>query len=241
MSMVRDPSPAAPAVSAKNATMEAADATTGEGGEPSMKAAKSTKESSPSTSSAQPIVNPIWKQHVLEMIVVPSDGSCLFHALVKAASSQGHAYTEAKMRACIVQHLRRHADDYFPFWDGKEPTKDEKKCSDWSSYLELLAKPRHWGGALEIQAFAVKFGLPVVFYQHGLPIEVYNKGSWKENAPAAVALYFESGHYSWRRTNVQQLTCKIDLSNSFYYLFFSFVLLELKPYALKGKVLGEKL
>ena len=43
-----------------------------------------------------------------------------------------------------------------------------------------------------------------------------------------------------RRTNVQQLTCKIDLSNYFYYLFFSFVLLELKPFVLKGKVLGEK-
>ena len=44
-----------------------------------------------------------------------------------------------------------------------------------------------------------------------------------------------------RRTNVQQLTCKIDLPFSFYYLFFSFVLLELKPFVLKGKVLGEKL
>ena len=44
-----------------------------------------------------------------------------------------------------------------------------------------------------------------------------------------------------RRTNVQQLTCKIDLSNSFYYLFFSFVLIELKPFVLKGKVPGEKL
>ena len=43
-----------------------------------------------------------------------------------------------------------------------------------------------------------------------------------------------------RTTNVQQLTCKIDLSNSFYYLFFSFVLIELKPFVLKGKVLGEK-
>ena len=44
-----------------------------------------------------------------------------------------------------------------------------------------------------------------------------------------------------RRTNVQQLTCNIDLSKSFYYLFFSFVLLlELKPFVLKGKVLGEK-
>ena len=43
-----------------------------------------------------------------------------------------------------------------------------------------------------------------------------------------------------RRTNVQQLTCKIDLASSFYYLFFSFVLLELKPFVLKGKVPGEK-
>ena len=41
--------------------------------------------------------------------------------------------------------------------------------------------------------------------------------------------------------NVQQLTCKIDLSNSFYYLFFSFVLLELKPFVLKGKVRGGKI
>ena len=44
-----------------------------------------------------------------------------------------------------------------------------------------------------------------------------------------------------RRANVQQLTCKIDLSSSFYYLFFSFVLLELKPFVLKWKVPGEKL
>ena len=29
---------------------------------------------------------------------------------------------------------------------------------------------------------------------------------------------------------MQQLTCKIDLPFSFYYLFFSFVLLELKPF-----------
>ena len=38
---------------------------------------------------------------------------------------------------------------------------------------------------------------------------------------------------------MQQLTCNIDLSRSFYYFIFSFVLLELKPFVLKGKVLGE--
>ena len=43
-----------------------------------------------------------------------------------------------------------------------------------------------------------------------------------------------------RRTDVQQLTCNIDFSCYFYYFFFSFVLLELQPFVLKGKVLGEK-
>ena len=49
------------------------------------------------------------------------------------------------------------------------------------------------------------------------------------------------GPFPKRRTNVQQLTCKIDSSKSFYYLFFSFIILELKPLVLKGKVRGEKL
>ena len=54
---------------------------------------------------------------------------------------------------------------------------------------------------------------------------------------------FCAGGYceSRRRTNVQQLTCNIDLSRSFYCLFFSFVLIELKPFVLKGKVPGQKL
>ena len=38
-------------------------------------------------------------------------------------------------------------------------------------------------------------------------------------------------------TNVQHR----NLSNSFYYLFFSFVLIGLKPFVLKGEVPGEKI
>ena len=38
---------------------------------------------------------------------------------------------------------------------------------------------------------------------------------------------------------MQQLTCNIDLSSSFCYLFFSFVLIELKPFVLKGKSWGK--
>ena len=42
-----------------------------------------------------------------------------------------------------------------------------------------------------------------------------------------------------RRTNVQQLTCNLDLSCCFLLSFFSFVFIELKPFVLKGRVLGE--
>ena len=38
---------------------------------------------------------------------------------------------------------------------------------------------------------------------------------------------------------MQQLTRNIDLSSYFYYLFFPFVLIELKAFVYKGKVLGE--
>ena len=38
---------------------------------------------------------------------------------------------------------------------------------------------------------------------------------------------------------MQQLTCHIDYSCSFYYRFFSFILLELQPFVLKGKSWGK--
>ena len=40
---------------------------------------------------------------------------------------------------------------------------------------------------------------------------------------------------------MQQLTCNIDLSRSFYYIFFSFVLIELKPFVLKGESPGGQI
>ena len=40
---------------------------------------------------------------------------------------------------------------------------------------------------------------------------------------------------------MQQLTCNVPLSRSFYYLFLSFVLIELKPCVLKGESPGAKI
>ena len=76
-----------------------------------------------------------------------------------------------------------------------------------------------------------------------MEIEIASRPLTKEfsTLPISVILYRSCAGMNRRRTNVQQLTCKIDLPFSFYYLFFSFVLLELKPLVLKGKVLGEKL
>ena len=64
---------------------------------------------------------------------------------------------------------------------------------------------------------------------------------WSSDPPEKGEKRRKKAAKNQRRTNVQQLTCKIDSSNSFYYLFFSFIILELKPLVLKGKVRGEKL
>ena len=72
--------------------------------------------------------------------------------------------------------------------------------------------------------------------------EKIRERSWifpSETATAFLSFSEGRGNFCGRRTNVQQLTCKIDLSSSFYYLFLSFVLLELKPFALKGKSRGK--
>ena len=78
-----------------------------------------------------------------------------------------------------------------------------------------------------------------VFLEFSAPLRFATKTS--ENLKGAEKKWTLQNALFRRRTNVQQLTCNIDLSRSFYYLFFSFVLLELKPFVLKGKVLGEKL
>ena len=114
--------------------------------------------------------------------------------------------------------------------------------------LSLLA---HWvlDDRFSARRLRRSFGAPwpvFVFTQtyHGLCSKPQSQTSQAEISIKDAASTVGFGGLSWannrRRTNVQQLTCKLDLSNSFYYLFFSFVLIELKPFVLKGKVLGEK-
>ena len=66
------------------------------------------------------------------------------------------------------------------------------------------------------------------------------RSPWCWLEPRVVLRMFATQSISRRRKTGQQLTCSIDLSCFFYYFFFSFVLLELKPFVLRGKVLGKK-
>ena len=83
----------------------------------------------------------------------------------------------------------------------------------------------------------------VIFTKLIVPMHFFRKVFFVTLAAMVNSIYQDQPPTSFdrRRTNVQQLTCKIDSSNSFYYLFFSFTILELKPLVLKGKVPGEKL
>ena len=119
------------------------------------------------------------------------------------------------------------------------------------------------GGKMVLISCAQEFYTPLVLGREGVKVSVAifppaavvykilspNKGYTvlaagaevpRMQQPTSTEVYKIQSPTFRRRTNVQQLTCKIDLSNSFYYHFFSFVLLELKPFVFKWKVPGEK-
>ena len=129
-----------------------------------------------------------------------------------------------------VSELRTHPILHSPFWvvsRPSSPTRGYKSGCVCSCMAGLTPMWRY--------KFACVRSVSCRPTQTGLCKFGWFRAFWTNTPPER----FLSCFYR-RRTKVQQLTCNIGLSCSFYYLFFSFVLLELKPFVLKGKALGEK-
>ena len=117
----------------------------------------------------------------------PGQGNCVFEAIGQGVDKPARA-----VRASIVGHIKRHEGRYKPWWDGKEPSQDEKECESWTTYLSSISKQGAWGGSLEIAAGAAHFDRTIVVFQStGVP-EIYNRHG---KAGKPLALWFQAKHY----------------------------------------------
>ena len=117
----------------------------------------------------------------------PGQGNCVFEAIGQGVDKPARA-----VRASIVGHIKRHEGRYKPWWDGKEPSQEEKECESWTTYLSSISKQGAWGGSLEIAAGAAHFDRTIVVFQStGVP-EIYNRHG---KAGKPLALWFQAKHY----------------------------------------------
>ena len=129
--------------------------------------------------------------HGLKAHANPGAGNCVFEALGQGLSPD-QPKPARSVRASIVNHLKRHAARCQPWWDQKEPTKEEGPCESWEVYLTKLAKVGAWGGSIELAAAAVHYDRPIVVFQPtGVP-EIYNA---QGQAGSAIPLWYCNRHY----------------------------------------------
>ena len=149
-----------------------------------------------------------------------------------------------------IEHFKR-ATHQTPIFVGIIKVKIEHFKRDWS-FLDTFSRPPTCRRHLHRKPGECRGPSPELWWMSGRFSWIWSCGFAKvrQTSPGFAKVRMKARTCSqytlepaWvfrRRTNVQQLTCKIDSSNSFYYLFFSFIILELKPLVLKGKVLREK-
>ena len=76
------------------------------------------------------------------MTKIPNDGqgNCLFISISDALKhSGGGNHNHLKVRATAINHLKKHSDQYFGFWDTKLPDgiqSDEETIQGFSKYIE---------------------------------------------------------------------------------------------------------
>jgi len=101
---------------------------------------------------------------------IPSDGNCLYAALVHQLAQQNTQRTVQELRQLTAEHMRSHQDDFLPFLchtDSGEPYTAE----EYEAYCTELANSPVWGGQLEIQALSQILQAPITVIQaEGAPI-----------------------------------------------------------------------
>jgi OTU-like cysteine protease len=113
-------------------------------------------------------------------VPVPRDGSCLFRAVASHQNAFSSPLYGQRAREACVREMAARPDDFSPFCVSNAP---------FDHYIAEMARPKTWGGNLEIQAMSVVFKLNFRIFSHtGLPeVEAPAKTTTAWAVPPAAA------------------------------------------------------
>lgn len=130
------------------------------------------------------------------VMCIPGDAACLFHAINQAVAHLHNKplWRVEEMRAKVVAHVGKRADEYCRHWDGMD--SEDKPCPSFQAYVDHMHGEKTYGGELEVFAAARKFKhcIVVVPGDSAYPVGTFN------NVPSAkgtIVLWYTGNHYTW--------------------------------------------
>ncbi|KAG8522046.1 OTU domain-containing protein 6A [Galemys pyrenaicus] len=104
----------------------------------------------------------------LQMKDIPADGHCMYRAI---QDQLVFAVTLECLRGRTAEYLRKHADDFLPFFSDPK-TGDGYSLEDFMGYCDDIVRNASWGGQLELRALSHILQTPIEVIQADSPIVV---------------------------------------------------------------------
>ncbi|CAE7312878.1 Otud4, partial [Symbiodinium sp. CCMP2456] len=124
---------------------------------------------------------------------IPKEGNCLFEAFAKglAATTGKEQLHHLLVRAELIQHFVKNRSVYEAQWDKELPNGSQGES--FELYIEEMAKPKVWGGLLEIRALARMHNVRITVVPRALSEQVFTvKPGQKQRH---VVLLFSGSHF----------------------------------------------
>lgn len=104
------------------------------------------------------------KKRDLSIFEIPSDGNCLYSAIVHQLHRQDIETSVGSLRKQVADHMRSQSDDFLPFLT-RPNSNDPYTPEQFAEYCSRLETTTEWGGQLEIRALANVLRQPVEVIQ----------------------------------------------------------------------------
>ena len=95
--------------------------------------------------------------------------------------------------------MRRHISTFRSYWDGKEPSGEDKPLASGSfeDHLDMLSKEGSWGGYTELEALSITMDGPILVISPSsagaYDVHVFNPGG----SGKQINLWYRSQHYQF--------------------------------------------
>ncbi|XP_072013330.1 deubiquitinase OTUD6B-like [Amphiura filiformis] len=111
----------------------------------------------------------ILTQRELLIKEIPSDGHCLYNAVLHQLSRRGIKTGIEDLRRQVAEYMRSHVDDFLCFL-SKPDTGDPYSLEEYGQYCDEIATTAAWGGQHEISAMVQILKLPIQVLQADGPV-----------------------------------------------------------------------